>query len=485
MRQFVSRDDFYKSGNHYYFLEKLEKGYGRVNSFLKVIRLIKPTIMMVNNMFQGLTANPAFLLHLPWAYRTYFKRFEKGAFGNEEYWLFNGANLFNRASAPEGLVPDATRAAYELAGKNITMSKMADDMAGKNFFQKAGVAATYGFKRWQEFSWAIDDMFRLAICKSFYDRAGRTYTDKRQAASVSAALTNTMMVEYSRIPTHTRMALNRVFLYPTYRIGTMRMFKEMAQMGVRGIRGIVNGEIKDTPYRLYNDPKKQAFFEMGFAFRTVAVQAATKAAAAIFLGYGADTIFQAMFDYRAKKKTGDDQYDQDIKILSMSGPIFDLSKYFSRPLEVTLRYNMAAFPGLIVSWATNKNIITQQRIVTADWKKEPQKALAQVGLDLFRTYLPFSGEYCNWADKDLAIAEKIINEFGIGYFYSQENPKSILTDFLAATDKAKTIGEQKKAWADYKYKMDRASRVLTGVAFKSVQDERKAQQELLDATTKN
>ena len=94
----------------------------------------------------------------------------------------------------------------------------------------------------------------------------------------------------------------------------------------------------------------------------------------MFLGYSYGSVFDAIRSYRAKKERGGSSFmDRELEFFSLSTPLFEIEKYLTRPMSVTLRYNMAAFPGLVISLYNNRDPITNRRIVSSD---NPKKAAA-------------------------------------------------------------------------------------------------------------
>jgi len=191
-------------------------------------------------------------------------------------------------------------------------------------------------------------------------------------------------------------------------------------------------------------------------------------------GFHHNNILDLVTGYRLKKEDEKKSImDRDIEFFSAGGPIFDLQKHYTRLTRapmVWLKYNMNAFLGLAYSIKTNANSFTGQQVITVDWMKKPRKALAQFAMDKLATYFPFGADYTNMFNSDLEIAKRLINLFGVGYFYNTQSPNQLLREFTESLDKSKTAGESKAAMKKFQYAYKRTYMNLMGKPYKDMSE---------------
>jgi hypothetical protein len=483
MKSLVFRNDGLNKDYKYAFQKRTVRLYDKLNRFLKIIRFYKPTIIMMNDLMQAGMANPAFVKKLPWAYKAYFNPNEKevGPDGKmrlteraQFYQDMQEQNLFNKSVSLEPMLSEGARSVARIMGRPGFLGKLRDDLRlDKTIYAKMGTAVSKLWRGQQSLTWGIDEIIRLATAKTMYDRFKNVYGPER-AKFMAAEFTNQFLVKYSRIPSSTRRVLNRLGFVLTYRTQTLRMYKEMLKSFGRGAKRMAVGGEDPSMYKVSDDRVRQAMFEMGPLFRSLVMKGAVKGLLAYLLGFGFNNFFDAITGYRAKRrKPGKGILDSEMEFLSLGTPLFDMEKHItrlSRAPYVWLKYNIAALPGLAISLATNEDVITGERMVTVDWKKEPRKAAAQLGMRMFTTYFPWAGEVRRMNANDVSLAEGLISNFGLGYYYKFKNPAALLEEFRAAVDKSKSLGEHKRALDSFQFAMRRAYKSLFKEEFKEISD---------------
>lgn len=470
MKNFVFRNDVLQQ-SPYSWLRTITRAFDKTNRVLKMIRFYKPTIIMANDLVQAGIANPMFIGNIPWAFKTYFNRNERDEAGkltqrSQIYRDAENLNVFNKGVSMGDLVTDSARAVGDIMGKNMMFGDI--DFQG-NKVKAAAQSVVRGFQAWQSTTWGIDEIIRLATYKSMVDKFDKVYDSKR-AKFMAAEWTNLFLVKYSRIPHSTRQVLNRVGFVLTYRIQTLRMYKEIMKMAGRGIGRMFGRDGEPVMYK----QKKQALSEIMPLIRTLIMKGAVKSLLWQLFGFGYENLFDVITSYRGKRWKKGGVLDSELQFFSMGTPLWDMEKHITRltraPL-VFLKYNMAAFPGLIFSWVTNSNIITGKRIVEADWAKQPKRALAQLGADILTSYIPLGGDISNLSTKDLTLVEHLINLFGLGYYYSYKNPRQLLMEFKEAIDKSQTFSDHQKALVKFQFALRKAYQTLFDRKYKDMYEQ--------------
>jgi hypothetical protein len=489
MRNLVFRNDGLPKDFKYSFQNTLRNFYDKTNRFLKIIRFYKPTIIMMNDLVQAGMANPKFMRYLPWAFRTYRNPNAKDAKGDlstdsQFFQDMERMNLFNKSVSFEPLLSESARTIGNIIGHPGIFGKISQDLGfEKNAFRKVGVGIKDLWRAQQQVTWDIDGIIRLATARAMYDKFSKVY-DPERAKFMAAEWANMFLVKYSRIPSSTRRVLNRLGFVLTYRTQTLRMYKEMMRMAANSVKRRLGIPVETPMFKVSDDVKKQAWFEAQPLIRSLIMKSAVKTLLFTLLGFGYNSPWDAITGYRAKRKKGEGVLDSTMEFLSLGTPLFDIEKHItriSRAPMVFLKYNMAAFPGLLYSLARNENIITGEKMVTADWSKKPRKATGQLGMQMLTTYFPWAGEISNYTAKDIGIIEGLINFFGLGYYYNYKKPRTLLEDFREAMDKSKDIQEQKRALKQFNYELRRAYQVLFDKEFKTLADRMEEANETLGA----
>jgi len=451
MRNWVLKSDtIYKDYSDYWKTTAL-RFWGNMNRFLKIISFYKFTIITFNDLVQMGIMNPKSLINIPFGFKSAF-------FKDEWYRKFAEYNLYNNSVDLGPLLTETTKAMYRIMEKKPVLGLITDRILNKKgVIKKIGATAKFFWDLQQNLTWYIDKALRTAAAKTMYDAFIKIYPE-REATLRACEYANLFMVKYSQLPRATRQALNLIAFVPTYRIQTWRMYKEMIKAAGRGIIRVADIRDEDPIYKISENRIRQGIFEIAPFLRAIAMKATIKAILYTLFGYGFQNIFDVLFGYRVSKlKRKETLFDTELHFLSMSTPLFDIEKILTRPLTVTLKFNMARFPGLIFSLASNNNLITGAPIVTS---KHPKKALAQLGMYLISTYLPFAQDFINFSKDDLTLMEKIINFSGIGFFYNYKSPHQVLEDFRKALNENLTLGERESAINRFRYEMRRAYEVL-------------------------
>jgi len=416
--------------------------------------------------------------------------------GNEHaefYWLMNKYDLFNHSVGVESMIQDATRAWFKVMGEDQFLGikhyaaevfkKRDPQLSPENALLKAGSWLNHqmntlfrGYKGYQETAWNLDEIMRLTMAKTMFDRFSKAYpNDREHAAFLAAEWTNLHMVQYSRVPSFTRRMLNFFFMFPTYRIGTGRMYKEMFKNFAKGVRRAAGGT-PNQKFIVSENKWEQALFEMGPLVRSLALRGAIKGLVVGLLGYGYDNAWDAFTNYRAQK-LAQTKFGEQYRVLALSTPLFELEKYITRPFATVIKNNISAGARLIWAIKTNTNPVSGKPMWTSPNKVEASK---QLGMELIRLYFPFGSDMSNWADEDVELAVKIFNTSGLGYAYDIENPRKLISDFYSALDRSKTVGELRAAQRAFQGNMRRAYMRLFDKKYKSLEEEMEEQRRLID-----
>jgi len=498
-KQFLWRDDMSQQFTSYDFINKSMGAAQRVNSFFKVITLCKPTIMMANNAIQMSIGMPwawgatKGAKNFQYAYRAFRDKHSTRAASEqaEFYWLMNKNNLFNHAVGVQSIMHDATRTWLKVMGENDFIgfkhyiaevfrkknpNLTPDGALGKavDFIGQQMSVIGRGYKGYQELAWSIDEIMRMTMAKTMYDRLIRVHP-KEHAAFLAAEWTNKHMVYYSQIPSFTRQIMNFFLMYPTYRVGTAEMYKEVFKNFAKGIHRAAGGTPKQQ-YIVSDNKWDQVLFEIGPFLRAIALRGAVKMLAMGVMGYGFENSWDAFTNYRAHKLVNT-MYGEQYRYLSFSTPLFELEKYITRPLALTLKNNISAIPKLIWMLKTNTNPLNGKPLWTSPDKR---KASQQLALELFRLHFPFGSDYSNFAQEDKSFLVKLFNFSGLGFAYDIENPKKLISDFYKAMSKTQTVGELRAAQRTFNANISRAYNRVFDKELKTMEEEIEQRQRLID-----
>jgi hypothetical protein len=500
----VFRNDFLNNEYDYDWQRIALRWYDKANSAFKAIRFYKPSIIIMNDLVQGLIANPLYVKNVKLGFQAFFNKFDrsrdkefdevKNKFNvtrnsdelmgflkkNPGYFynIMNDNNLYNKAVATSDLYSSAVDASLRLMGKKGFFGALMDNISRtEGFGHKILSGMRFGWKGWQSITWNADEIIRTMVAKTMFDRFIKVH-DFDRASFLSAEWTNLFLVKYSRLPMHTRQWLNRLFLVPTYRIQSLRMYKEMFRMAGRGVREVI-GRTPEERFKVSENRMEQAMFEIGPLARALAMQAGFKILLAQIFGYEYEDPFDLMTSYRLKKFKGKGLLDAEMEFLSLSTPVYELQRHFTRLRRAPrgwLRYQLASMPGFAWCLWFNENLITGKKMWTSD---NSFKALQQIGMNMLTMYTPIGSEYMNWGRDDVNLAKKIFSFFGLGFAYNIKNPQQVLRDFEEAIDKTKSPQEHRKLLKEFQIKFNRAYQGLMNEKFRTLEKELEAQRKAL------
>lgn len=484
LNQYIFNQDTLAKKSPYDFVGILEKMWRAPNTFLKIVRLVNPAIMLNYDSQQAFKADPLYFTSLPKATKAFLNRSQKGTAISDLYWRAAKQDLFSASVSPEySLYSDGVSAYNKSIGRNVLLGGYLDRMANsKGIGQKIWRTLDYAFKMDQETTWSIDAILRLSV----FDRLSTRYLaqgeTQAQADYKAGYMTNLMMIHYARAPHHTRRTMNMFAIYPTYRMQSLRADIESLRMAGRGIGLLAGLNVADEKIRMFKNPVREAMFEAGPLLRSFAGKSAVRAAMFLLFGHGYESLMDMFTGYRTRKEQGQrGTMDSSIEFFSMSGPWFEMEKLFTRTrkgqLLQHLQYNMAALPSLAMSLLTNRNMITNRPIVTASWKHEPQKAMGQLTFDVMRTFMPFGQEYLRLPADEKPWWQRLIGLSGLGQFYNTQSPRKLLEIFNRAIDDSSTNADQARAMKEFRGAMQHLSRQLFKDEYRDIDDEA---QELYD-----
>ena len=463
-------------GGNYYdvgqdsFGKKMLRKLAKLNSGLKQLAFDKPQIIMANDLQQMAIVDPRSLKNIPLALQAVNDfRDNKDTWGAQFVKRMERGNMFNRSTSPYQYLTDGYKAMAEIMNKNAYLGKTVDNITDeKNYIMKVFQAGKGAFKSQQEFAWYMDEVLRTALAMQMNERFRIAYGDKI-GDYITAEYVNKFMGAYSRLPSATRRMLNLIFFVPTYRVHTLRMYKDMIKSIGRVARGQITGDY--TPEFKVNE--RQKLFELKPIINTILLKGMTKGLLYSMFGLGYDSVWDFLTGYRAKREKGDRTFDKEVQFFSLGGPLWDIEKHLtrlSRNPQVWFRYNIAAFPGLMWSLAANRHPITNEKIITAG-PTEPHKAFAQLGMHMIREYVPIFGEPFKLLTQERENMLNIINHTGLGNYYKSKSPKELLHLFEKAVDESKSDKERIQAQRDFKRALDRAYYTLFKKQYKSWSDQ--------------
>ena len=478
MQQFLFRGDMEIKKEGFESLNQTLNKYDQVNSWFKRITLIKPQIMFWNDNAQGLLARNLFTIEAGKGYIDALNLLinkKNDPLMQEVYHNFDQVNMFNKVVGASDMQNDAYIAASKFLLKDDKLGMKdylkenlvrngADPIQAENsartILQKITVdtvksgarAMNTGIRSVQEAAWWLDEYLRLAVALPLHKRAteanlgmGMKPKDAAQKAYRDVAdYVNDYMVEYARIPKRTRRMLNRVFAYPTYRVGTLRMYKAMFTDFGKGVARSFNFN-PDARLQVSNKRYEQVLFETGPLFRKIAAVATIKLLAQTMFGGGFEDTKEALLAYRVRRRTGDNFWNQTVGVMSFGTPLFELEKYASRPWRLTLENNMAAFPRLGFSLLNNKHPFNGGVMHVTPWSKDPKRAMWETTTSLWFWFAPYMEDIRSFSKPDQELWKKMFNFSGLGFAYDLENPQQLQIDYAKSISEAKTREERKAA----------------------------------------
>jgi hypothetical protein len=496
MMQYLYRNDYITTEGKYEAVIKARSMYKTVNSVMKSLKFWKPlyigTMDLVESAIATNVLSVKYLKDAAFGIKCFMNRFSDPHNTGSMFWFANRFNLFDQGVSFDLPLKQAVRQYVRMMGKSEAWAHIKAAFAGDEFAEKKyvrGILKTLfqEFKVYQEAGWQLDKVVRLITFKNMYDKFRPTweaeYKEKglpmadaqTRAGFLAAEWTAKHCVQYSRIPNYVAEIMNLGVFVPRYKIGLARMYKDTFKLFFKGFETLFKGTSEDTRFKFSQNRYKQAMEEMGPLLRMTMIQFATKAILSGLLGFQFEDTWDMLKGYRLKKvKDATDPFDQTMKIISLSTPIFELNKWLSRPFMVSLTRNMAALPLFATSLIRNKHSITGKRIFDP---KDPKKMASQITLHVLQEFFPPSGDLAVMNNSDLGVMEKLINYSGLGFFYDIHNPRRIMEDFKIASSKARTVGERKKALRNFYAGLNHASQALFN-------EKLKTQLEIMDESVK-
>lgn len=382
------------------------------------------------------------------------------------FWLADKNDLYNRIFDYTSPVPKLMESYYKLLGETKFNDLIRQISGEKNFLKKLYVGGRYIWRTNQDYAWFFDDVIRstsfYTIFKRYragYDghvKAGKWTANMAddEAAKVASSITNNLMMQYSKYPRSTIELLNFFVGYPSIKLGTIQMYSNLFKNFMNGAAGVAAGRplSKSEFAPMYGEsPRQAALRQMAPVMRSMVMRMMFKGLMTMFTGWAGMEVWEWLAGYRKGKVMpgSSSELDDKIRFFALQGPLWEIDKAIQRPFRVTLMYNMAALPRLLMMLATNTNPITMQRVWTVDPKHEPAKAAAQLGIQTLQMHFPLAFEYQNLTPNDLTLIEKIINFSGMGYFYNTESPRELLEKYRESIDKSKTLEDRERAGREF------------------------------------
>jgi len=423
------------------------------------------------------------------------------------YWLVNRENLFHKSSGVRPLMTDSLKMMASLAGNEwkaiVKQMFGGDEMAAKSAITKGITGAFRGFRYFQEAAWWVDESFRLASSKQWYDRFFRFHAGKENVSKKSIKLyktgnkeniakipreelgriknaqdiaiklavekTNNNLANYSELPYQSKIFLNRLFFVPNYRIQEAKIYGRLVGDFKRGLDVVKNGIDKTDKFQTSEGVVGEAIRLMGPMIRKVMLSSIIKYSMFSLFGFGTDGVWDTLTGYRLSKVVNqDDPLNSYIRYLSLSTPVFTMEKYLTRNWKLFLRYNQSALIGLGTSLLFNKDRIRGSKIFNLS--DNAITATAKMGLYTLQNFFPMGFEIADLSKSDLSVMEKVINVSGLGYVYKTDSPNEILKDFYTIVNKSNTIGERKRALNNFQRGLNRASNMLMKENYADIYD---------------
>lgn len=461
MKEFLFRHKLTRSVSHYDIINEVVSKVDKMQMIGKQLILVKPTIQWINNIFSHAIATPLFKINAARfvkASNALAARHDPESPYYELYKAATRANIAQHNVGIGGMVSDYTRMFGQLMGDDTLYRRVAREILkdklpglteeGAILMAKRLINNTLDtggklVKGWQELAWMGDEIQRIAVFDLMRERFKNYYKDQRVADYWAGRWTRKMFGDANRYPAQLRLNLGRVAMFPTYRIAMAEMWGTVFSQFAKGVKRAVGFNPKND-FMVSDKRFEQALFEAAPLLRTIAMKYAFKASTGLLLGMTSEDLWDQIFGYRVSKVEGEG-INSALRYLAIGTPLFEIEKYMTRPLLLTLRYNVSFFPGLIWTLAVNRSPLDQKPMWTDRWKDDPRRCSSQLVMRLFEHYFPFAQDFGDMRAEELSMVEKLFNFSGLGYFYSTESPKKLMEDFNLATSKAITVEEHKKA----------------------------------------
>jgi len=384
----------------------LLKAYDTVNRVGKFIVFYNPMIMTINDLSQMYVAGSLLSKEMGRTVRGFLKRdLDSAVFdATHKTELFKKIEKLGGFSSPyhggpsmidtaqmwvkheSETVPDWRKKIERSIGRELKKEDWTNPaVLGKDFYDMV-------FKA----TWFMDRIWRVTTVRHFM----------RQGDSIEKAVEKTLMfmVQYDYLPNFTRVNLNRIFLTPTYRMGMLRMYGNLARHPLRN-KGAIG--------------------------RLIALKTLIWITAAS-IGY------RWMEGYRlVKSEKGGKE-----SVMTLPGPMFEIEKLMGRAWTNTLYLNLARIPYLVASLLKNRDwkgetILNPQEAKTPAAKLE--KAVDFVWY-LTKTYVAPIERFDLLADDEQDALAKVMGMFAMAK-YTRDSPRVWLAYkyALAAQNRSKAM----------------------------------------------
>jgi len=415
---YYMRDDFATAfkqikDNLAYTKNGFLKVWDNISNWFKMRMFYMPWRILFNDVSQVMLADIQAFKEVPYAVKTQIKGLD-----DELYTALYLQNVFNAKSSLTK-TPSALKHNIEQVNKNLPkpfkeMIKKINREAWARLTkkQKVGLVAKkifdiITFKKvfhgLAEFSWFGDEVLRIALAKRFLDRGFSK--DK------TAEMVKMFMVDYDRIPTQTKRLLNRFFFVPTYKIQTLRLYKDLINEGILNKNPFM--ALSLIKFGLYN-----------IAFRLFMEQV---------LGYTPETADRfGLFAYRYNKLN---KYGEAIKTISVSNPLTDYNKYVINGFK----YLPKMFtPAILLA----SGIFTgKDRFNRPLYNKDDTMAqkFGKFALNVLDYAFPPIQQIAPLQSKQLTKIEKLLNLIGAANIYENKKSLEYLSNKYAELLQDKTI----------------------------------------------
>jgi len=300
------------------------------------------------------------------------------------------------AAHVESTKPEWHKALEKSVGKEIDFEKWLNPIiAGKDFYDTA-------FK----VTWTLDRIWRMTQVRNLMEK-GMSLPD-------AVERTRKLMVQYDYLPNRTRVFLNRIFLTPTYRVGMLRLYGNLARHPM---------EKTALPYK--GVPKEEVPFEERMEkeakpedFTRENMKSLGRYALLKFLIYAGGPLigYTWLESYRMikRKETGEEE------VFTLPGPMFELEKLFGRAWTNSLYLNLARIPYIMVSLKKNKDWKGEKII---DWGAPKHVIGGKISWYLTKTYLAPLERFEMLSGDEQDAMGKVLSFLAVSK-YTRQNPHS-------------------------------------------------------------
>lgn len=376
--------------------------FTKVSHFFKRRKLIKSYIMWKNDLIQMAIADPRALTGMMEAHINL----------KNNSLLTKGFERLDLDNAQIGVIDSVKRNLEDLDTfyKDSDALRKLDTLFLKpgSFVENMLAMINKGYFKLQDITWYGDKVMRTALATQFMKNG----MDMPQAVKE----TQLAMAHYSRISTGARRMLSIPMMFATYRIQMLRLHKELVK----------------HPWKYRNRIMASAAIRLGTAslMNHFGYKPMKSNLAKFFEAEGTSSdVIDLLTQYRFEKideKTG------ERKVVTTSGPVWEIDKFLNRSLGSILKYNAGVFPALWIQLTENRDFgnkpiteIGMNELISGMREKvygkdELAKYIGQVGYFALRQYFPPIEEVGRIvADaKSVGAAKTILNFTAIAYSYN-------------------------------------------------------------------